>query len=190
MKKLLSALLAMICILGLCSCDTQTEKNVWFSHEILEACSVPALPEITDRDYYYEQIRVNDLTQADVIYFTASRGELESYAKVVYEYLSSLGFDYLGTRGGKKHALGGIAFVTWYYEEADVFDDFYTQMYSYNYVFVYSDRYDSDTGRVIFNEIIITNVDTAELSYKREQISYNAKITIRHDASYDFNEYD
>ena len=62
-------------------------------------------------------------------------------------------------------------------------------MYAYNYVFVYSSGYNS-SGNIIFNEIIITDFDPAQLKYKGEQISYNAKISLTYNANYAFYEYD
>ena len=131
MRKIISMLLLTICVIALSSCDgAEYKKNEWFTDDKLEQCGVSNLPTISCcSDYYYNN--------KSWVYFNASYHELEDYANIVYEYLKSQDFEYLGTRGHQKASLAG-AFASYYFKEIETFEDCYTQTYSKQYIFVYS----------------------------------------------------
>lgn len=176
MKKSFISLLLLVCILGLTSCtNAKYEKNVWFSNEKLEQWEIPSLPEITYSDYYHNN--------KDWVYFNASYNELEDYANIVYEYLKTQDFEYLGTRGHQKASLAG-AFASYYFKEIETFEDCYTQTYSKQYIFVYSNGNVNENGHMIFNEIIIGKFDDKSIKYDGKDIYCNAQIQIGYDAHY------
>ena len=100
MRKIISMLLLTICVLALSSCDgAKYKKNEWFAEDKLEQCEISNLPAVTCSDYYYNN--------KDWVYFNVSGQELNDYASVVFEYLESQNFEYLGTRGHQKASLAG-----------------------------------------------------------------------------------
>ena len=180
MKKILFMLLLTICFIALSSCDgAKYKKNEWFDADKLEQCEISNLPAITCSDYYY-----ND---KDWIYFNASYQELDDYANVVFEYLELQNFEYLGTRGHQKASLAG-AFASYYFKEIETFEDCYTQTYSKQYIFVYSNGNVNENGHMIFNEIIIGKFDDKTIKYDGKDIYCNAQIQIGYDVHYYFEE--
>lgn len=180
MKKIIINVIMIICILVLSSCDgAEYKKNAWFSNEKLDQCEISNLPSVTCSDYYYNN--------KDWVYFNASYHELDDYANIVYEYLKSQGFEYLGTRGNQKASLAG-AFASYYFKEIETFEDCYTQIYSKQYIFVYSNGNVNENGYMIFNEIIIGKFDDKTIKYDGKDIYCNAQIQIGYDADYNFEE--
>lgn len=180
MKKILFMLLSTICVIALSSCDgTKYKKNEWFAADKLEQCEISNLPTVTCSDYYYNN--------KDWVYFNVSGQELEEYAKVVYEYLESQNFEYLGTRGHQKASLAG-AFASYYFKEIESFDDCHTQSYGKDYIFIYSNGKVDENGQMVFNEIIIADFDNQTIRYDGKDIYCNAKIQIKYDAYYYFEE--
>lgn len=176
MKKHLLLLFIMLFIFTLTSCDgAEYDENVWFTKEKLEQCEISNLPTITCSDYYYNN--------KDWVYFNASWQQLEDYANVVFEYLESQNFEYLGTRGHQKASLAG-AFASYYFEEIESFDDCHTQSYGKDYIFVYSDGHVDENGQMTFNEIIIADFENETIRCEGKDIYCNAKIQIKYDAHY------
>ena len=177
MRKNISMLLLTICVIALSSCDgAEYKKNEWFTDDKLEQCGVSNLPTISCcSDYYYNN--------KSWVYFNASYHELEDYANIVYEYLKSQDFEYLGTRGHQKASLAG-AFASYYFKEIETFEDCYTQTYGKQYIFVYSNGNVNENGHMIFNEIIIGKFDDKTIKYDGKDIYCNAQIQIRYDAHY------
>ena len=181
MRKIISMLLLTICAIALSSCDgAEYKKNEWFTDDKLEQCGVSNLPTISCcSDYYYNN--------KSWVYFNASYHELEDYANIVYEYLKSQDFEYLGTRGHQKASLAG-AFASYYFKEIETFEDCYTQTYSKQYIFVYSNGNVNENGHMIFNEIIIGKFDDRTIKYDGKDIYCNAQIQIGYDSHYYFEE--
>ena len=177
MRKIISMLLLTICVIALSSCDgAEYKQNEWFADDKLEQCEISNLPTISCcSDYYYNN--------KSWVYFNASYHELEDYANIVYEYLKSQDFEYLGTRGHQKASLAG-AFASYYFKESETFEDCYTQTYSKQYIFVYSNGNVNENGHMIFNEIIIGKFDDKTIKYDGKDIYCNAKIQIGYDAHY------
>ena len=176
MKKFLFMLLSTICVIALSSCDgAKYKKNEWFAADKLEQCEISNLPAVTCSDYYYNN--------KDWIYFNASYEEVDDYANVVFEYLESQNFEYLGTRGHQKASLAG-AFASYYFKEIQSFEDCYTQDYSKQYIFVYSNGNVNENGHMTFNEIIIGKFDDKTIKYDGKDIYCNAQIQIGYDAHY------
>ena len=180
MRKIISMLLLIICVIALSSCDgAKYKKNEWFSADKLEQCEISNLPTVTCSDYYYNN--------KDWVYFNVSGQELNDYANVVFEYLESQNFEYLGTRGHQKASLAG-AFASYYFKEIESFDDCHTQSYGKDYIFIYSNGKVDENGQMVFNEIIIADFDNQTIRYDGKDIYYNAKIQIKYDAYYYFEE--
>ena len=181
MKKFFINLILITCILVLSSCDgAEYKKNEWFTDDKLEQCGVSNLPTISCcSDYYYNN--------KSWVYFNASYHELEDYANIVYEYLKSQDFEYLGTRGHQKASLAG-AFASYYFKEIETFEDCYTQTYGKQYIFVYSNGNVNENGHMIFNEIIIGKFDDRTIKYDGKDIYCNAQIQIGYDSHYYFEE--
>ena len=177
MRKNISMLLLTICVIALSSCDgAEYKKNEWFADDKLEQCEISNLPTISCcSDYYYNN--------KSWVYFNASYHELEDYANIVYEYLKSQDFEYLGTRGHQKASLAG-AFASYYFKEIETFEDCYTQTYGKQYIFVYSNGNVNENGHMIFNEIIIGKFDDKTIKYDGKDIYCNAQIQIGYDAHY------
>lgn len=175
MKKIIF-ILVLTCLVGMSSCDLASsyEKNVWYSNETLEQCLVSNLPEIISNDYYKKD--------NNSIYFNATNEEVRYYAKSVYEYLESKHFKYLGTRGEQKDSLAGVL-ASYYFRDVDSFGECYTQIYSKQYIFVYSNDNDDSDG-IVFNEIIISSIDSKVLKYDRKDVYYDAEINLKYDQSY------
>ena len=162
MRKIISMLLLIICVIALSSCDgAKYKKNEWFAEDKLEQCEISNLPTVTCSDYYYNN--------KDWIYFNVAGPELEEYANVVFEYLESQNFEYLGTRGHQKASLAG-AFASYYFKEIESFEDCYTQDYSKQYIFVYSNGNVNENGHMTFNEIIIGKFDDKTIKYDGKDI--------------------
>lgn len=178
MKKIVSTLLVLTCVFGLAGCSifkpTDYKSNEWYSDETLEKCLVSNLPEIANSDYYSKD--------NNFIYFTSTSEGVREYAKTVYEYLDSQNYKYLGTRGDQKASLAG-AFASYYFRDVDSFGECYSQMYSKEYIFVYSHDDDESDG-IVFNEIIISSIDSKTIKYEGKDISCNAKIELNYDESY------
>lgn len=83
----IAVLMAAILLFSLCGCT----RNDFFKQSILDRCLVPDLPHI---EYKKAQKKSNR-----VYNFVVSEEAYENYVVSVYEYLSSLDFKYLGTRG-------------------------------------------------------------------------------------------
>ena len=188
MKKLLAlCLTAVLCLCCLASCSASTVKNEWFSDEILEKCSVPDLPEISNSDYYYTYSEGTDDSFAfNYIEFKATSEEVREYARAVYEYLAAQDYRYLGTRGHQKSSLAG-AFSTYYFRDVDSFGECYTQTYSKQYIFVYSSDTDESDG-IVFNEIIVSTIDPKTIKYDGKDVSCNAHIKLHYNESYALKE--
>lgn len=182
MKKLLALILtAVLCLSCITSCDSSAVKNEWFSDEILEICAIPNLPEISDRDYYYRKSN-----RSARIEFKATFEEVREYARVVYEYLVSQDFEYLGTRGAQKASLAG-AFASYYFKDTNSFGECYSPYYAEDYIFVYSNDKDASDG-ITFCEILIASVDSKTIKYDGKDVAVNAKININYDDRYYLNE--
>ncbi len=182
MKKLIAISLILICVMGLSSCSSSTLKNKWFSNEILEKCAVPDLPEISGRDYYRTSDESADVWDFNYIEFKATSEEVRDYARAVYEYLAAQNFEYLGTRGYIKTSLAG-AFTTYYFKDTSSFGECYSPYYAEEYIFVYSNDKDTSDG-IIFNEILITSVDSKTIKYDGKDVTVNAEINIKYDVHY------
>ena len=178
MKKIVSILLVLTCILGLTGCSifkpTEYKSNEWYSNETLEKCLVSNLPEINNSDYYRKD--------NNFIYFTSTSQEIREYAKTIYEYLASQDYKYLGTRGVQKASLSG-AFASYYFRDVDSFGECYSQEYSREYIFVYSNDDDESDG-LVFNEIVISSIDTKTIKCDGKDISCNAKIELNYAEDY------
>ena len=180
MRKIISMLLSTICVIALSSCDgTEYPRNFRCFRERTEHCRQRTLPTVTCSDYYYNN--------KDWIYFNVAGPELEEYANVVFEYLESQNFEYLGTRGHQKASLAG-AFASYYFKEIESFEDCHTQSYGKDYIFVYSNGLVDENGQMVFNEIIIADFDNQTIRYDGKDIYCNAKIQIKYDAYYYFEE--
>lgn len=178
---------AVLCLCCLTSCDSSTVKNEWFSNEILEKCAIPDLPEISGRDYYYHFFDgTNDSFAYNYIEFKATSEEVREYARAVYEYLAAQDYKYLGTRGTQKSSLAG-AFATYYFRDVDSFGECYTQEYSKEYIFVYSNDTDESDG-IVFNEIIVSTIDSKTIKYNGKEVSCNAHIKLNYDEGYALKE--
>jgi len=172
-----------LCLCCLASCSSSTVKNEWFSDEILEKCAVPNLPQLSDSDYYYTYSEGTDDSFAfNYIEFKATSEEVREYARAVYEYLAAQDYKYLGTRGHQKSSLAG-AFASYYFRDVDSFGECYSQMYSKEYIFVYSNDTDESDG-IVFNEIIVSTVDSKTIKYDGKDVSCNAHIELHYDESY------
>lgn len=179
MKKILFMLLSTICVIALSSCDgAKYKKNEWFAADKLEQCEISNLPAVTCSDYYYNN--------KDWVYFNVLGQELHDYANVVFEYLESQNFEYLGTRGHQKASLAG--FASYYFKEIESFEDCHTQSYGKDYIFVYSNGLVDENGEMVFNEIIIADFDNQTIRYDGKDIYCNAKIQIKYDTYYYFEE--
>ena len=187
MKKLVSILLILMSIAMLSACSASTVKNEWFAEEILEKCAVPNLPKLSDSDYYYTYSEgTDDSLSFNYIEFNATSDAVRAYARTVYEYLAAQDYQYLGTRGGQKSSLAG-AFATYYFRDVDSFGECYYQMYSKEYIFVYSNDTDESDG-IVFNEIIVSSIDSKTIKYDGKDVSCNAHIKLNYDESYDLKE--
>lgn len=175
MRKISLILIVSFALMGLSACDFSSayEKNIWYSNETLEHCLVSGLPDFQGSDYYNNNNR---------IYFNATSQEVREYAKVVYEYLASQNFKYLGTRGAQKASLAG-AFASYYFRDVDSFGECYTQMYSKEYIFIYSNDNDESDG-LIFNEIIVSSIDSKTIKYDDKDVYCNAKIELNYNQRY------
>lgn len=178
MKKVIALIFMIINSIILSSCSlfssSPYEKNVWYSNETLEKCLISNLPEIINSDYYSNN--------NNFIYFNLSDKEVREYAKTVYAYLASQNYKYLGTRGDQKASLAG-AFATYYFRDVDSFGECYTQFYSMEYIFVFSNDNDDSDG-ILFNEIIISTIDSKNIKYDGKDLTCNAKIELNYDESY------
>ena len=178
MKKIFKLILLLVSLITFSSCSlfsgSSYEKNVWYSNEALEKSSVLNLPKITNSDYYNNS--------NNCVYFNLTNEEVREYAKTVYEYLDSLGYEYLGTRGHQKASLAG-AFASYYFRDVDSFGECYTQMYSMEYIFVYSNDIDDSNG-ILFNEIIISTINSKTIKYDKNEVICNAKIELNYDEHY------
>ena len=187
MKKLVSILLILMSIAMLSACSASTVKNEWFAEEILEKCAVPNLPKLSDSDYYYTYSEgTDDSLSFNYIEFNATSDAVRAYARTVYEYLAAQDYQYLGTRGGQKSSLAG-AFATYYFRDVDSFGECYYQMYSKEYIFVYSNDTDESDG-IVFNEIIVSTIDPKTIKYDGKDVSCNANIKLNYNESYALKE--
>ena len=187
MKKLVAILLILMSIATLSACSASTVKNEWFSDEILEKCAVPNLPQLSDSDYYYTYSEgTDDSFVFNYIEFKATSEEVREYARAVYEYLAAQDYKYLGTRGHQKSSLAG-AFATYYFRDVDSFGECYTQTYSKEYIFVYSNDTDESDG-IVFNEIIVSSIDSKTIKHEGKDVSCNAHIKLNYDESYALKE--
>ena len=170
MKKIFKLILLLASLITLSSCSlfsgSSYEKNVWYSNEALEKSLVLNLPKITNSDYYNNS--------SNCVYFNLTSEEVREYAKTVYEYL--------GTRGHQKASLAG-AFASYYFRDVESFGECYTQMYSKEYIFVYSNDND-DTNGLLFNEIIISTINSKTIKYDENEVICNAKIELNYDEHY------
>lgn len=174
MKKIFVFLLMLICILELSSCEAPSYiENQFYSSETLEEGLVPNLPK-PNGEYYSNN--------SNFIYFNLSSEEVREYAKTVYAYLASQNYKYLGTRGEQKSSLAG-AFASYYFRDVDSFGECYTQFYSMEYIFVYSND-DDDSDGILFNEIIISPINSKTIKHEGKEITCNAKIELNYDESY------
>ena len=166
MKKLLVLCLTVVlCLCCLASCGSTHKENKWFSEEKLTECLVGDLPKI-EKDY------VNH--NGEDIYVSFTDSEFEAYAKLVYDYLLSQEYKYLGTRGEQVGTLAGTL-TTYYFEPATELSEFYV---SGSYKFVYSDGTLDEDGDLIFCIISIYDYETKTLEYGTKNFSYNTLITL------------
>ena len=168
MKRL--SILFLILGLILCcltSCVGSSKENSWFSNDKLSECLVTELP-IPKNEYV--QDKYGDIC----VYFKDK--ELEDYAISVYEYLYSQNFKYFGTRGEQKNTLAGV-FTTYYFQSANDFSQFISD--EGNYVFVFSDGTLDENEEVVFNVLVIYNLETNTLEYGNKEFKYNTLISLR-----------
>ncbi len=178
MKKYFLLLTILILAIFFTSCNKNTySKNIWFSNERLAELEITDLPSPTCGDYYH-----NGKTW---VYFNTKKDELKDYAEEVFEYLKTKNFKYLGTRGTIKSSLAG-AFTSYHFKEIETFEDCYTQTYSKDYIFVYSNGIVDESGHMIFNEIIVADFDKNTIKVEESDVYYNSKIQVEYDAHYYF----
>ena len=168
MKKLLALCLTVVlCLCCLASCGSAHKENEWFSEEKLTNCLVGDLPTI-EKDY------VNH--NGEDIYVSFTDSEFKAYVKLVYDYLCSQEYKYLGTRGEQKNTLAG-AFTTYYFEPATELESF--RVIEDDYIFVFSDGSTDENGDVEFIILVIYDVSTNTLEYGNKKFTYNTQISLR-----------
>ncbi len=166
MKKLLALCLTVVlCLCCLASCGSAHKENEWFSEEKLTQCLVGELPTI-EKEYINHN--------GEDIYVSFTDSEFEAYAKLVYDYLLSQEYKYLGTRGEQVGTLAGTL-TTYYFEPATELSEFYV---SGSYKFVYSDGTLDEGGDLIFCIISIYDYETKTLEYGTKNFTYNTLITL------------
>lgn len=170
MKKYLLLIFTMFFLVALTSCDiNKYEENTWYSNDRLKECLVEDLPEIQNVDY----VKKND----EDVYFYMNSNDYNSYVNIVYNYLKSQNFEYLGTKGDDKASLAGML-STYYFKEANTLEEFRTDGDGSDYTFVYSDG-TLDGSRIVFN-IIKFYRDNSTLEYKNKEFNYNTFMVVRH----------
>lgn len=171
MKKYLLLIFTMFFLVTLTSCDINSyEENSWYSDDRLKECLVEDLPEIQNVDY----VKKND----EDVYFYMNSNDYNSYVNIVYNYLKSQNFEYLGTKGDDKASLAGML-STYYFKEANTLEEFRTDGDGSDYTFVYSDG-TLDGSRVVFNIIKFYRDDNSTLEYKNKKFNYNTFMVVRH----------
>lgn len=171
MKKYLLIIFTMLFLITLTSCDVNSyEENSWYSDDRLKECLVEDLPEIQNVDY----VKKND----EDVYFYMNSNDYNSYVNIVYNYLKSQNFEYLGTKGDAKASLAGML-STYYFKEANTLEEFRTDGDGSDYTFVYSDG-TLDGSRVVFNIIKFYRDDNSALEYKNKKFNYNTFMVVRH----------
>ena len=171
MKKYLLLIFTMSFLVALTSCDVNSyEENSWYSNDRLKECLVEDLPEIQNVEY----VKKND----EDVYFYMNSNDYNSYVNIVYNYLKSLNFEYLGTKGDAKASLAGML-STYYFKEANTLEEFRTDGDGSDYTFVYSDG-TLDGSRVVFNIIKFYRDDNSTLEYKNKKFNYNTFMVVRH----------
>ena len=167
MKKMLAlCLIVVVCLCCLASCSSAHEENSWFSEDKLNNCLVGDLPAIS-KDY------VNHSDED--IYVTFTDSEFEAYANLIYDYLCSQEYKYLGTRGEQKDTLAGV-FTTYYFEPATELESFWNEG---DYIFVFSDGRTDENGDVEFIILVIYEVSAKTLEYGNKKFTYNTQISLR-----------
>lgn len=104
--------------------------------------------------------------------------DYNSYVNIVYNYLKSQNFEYLGTKGDTKASLAGML-STYYFKEANTLEEFRTDGDGSDYTFVYSDG-TLDGSRIVFNIIKFYRDDNSTLEYKNKKFNYNTFMVVRH----------
>ena len=171
MKKYLLLIFTLSFLVALTSCDVNSyEENSWYSNDRLKECLVEDLPEIQNVEY----VKKND----EDVYFYMNSSDYNSYINTVYNYLKSLNFEYLGTKGDAKASLAGML-STYYFKEANTLEEFRTDGDGSDYTFVYSDG-TLDGSRVVFNIIKFYRDDNSTLEYKNKKFNYNTFMVVRH----------
>lgn len=171
MKKYLLLIFTMFFLVALTSCDiNKYEENTWYSNDRLKECLVEDLPEIQNVDY----VKKND----EDVYFYMNSNDYNSYVNIVYNYLKSQNFEYLGTKGDDKASLAGML-STYYFKEANTLEEFRTDGDGSDYTFVYSDG-TLDGSRIVFNIIKFYRDDNSTLEYKNKEFNYNTFMVVRH----------
>lgn len=171
MKKYLLLIFTMFFLVALTSCDiNKYEENTWYSNDRLKECLVEDLPEIKNVEY----VKKND----EDVYFYMNSNDYNSYVNIVYNYLKSQNFEYLGTKGDDKASLAGML-STYYFKEANTLEEFRTDGDGSDYTFVYSDG-TLDGSRIVFNIIKFYRDDNSTLEYKNKEFNYNTFMVVRH----------
>jgi hypothetical protein len=136
----LSLIAVMVC--SLCAC---LNDGAFFSKKILQENFVPDLPKIN--------CMRAEKQESKIYYVQTTEQAFHAYAKQVYEYLHSLDFEYLGTRGEKvSDFFGGMP--TYAFLAGNEISDF---LCSENcYVFVWANEWNRDTQNLRSRHFVLT----------------------------------
>ena len=169
MKKfLLSLSLIAVMLCGLCACSN---NGTFFSKEVLQDNLVPDLPKIS-----YNKAKQK---YKKMYYYHTTEDEFNSYVAKVYEYLKSLDFEYLGTRGEViTTAFGGCP--TYEFVLGNELSDF---LYAENYyVFVWANEKYADSAYDLHSYWL-------EISYYPENISADNKYNLSLNLNFNIESY-
>lgn len=169
MKKFLLGLsLIAVMLCGLCACSN---NGTFFSKELLQDNLVPDLPKIS-----YDKAKQR---YKKMYYYHTTEDEFNSYAAKVYEYLKSLNFEYLGTRGEVLDTFFGGC-PTYEFITGNELTDF---LYSENtYVFVWANEKYSESPYNLRSHWL-------EISYYPENISEDNKYNLSLNLNFNIHSY-
>ena len=166
MRKIFSFLLILCLLFALTGCGESYQEDVWYSSEKLAECLVPDLPQTSP----------TLLNQSDwKVYDSLTNAEFDTYVQLVYDYLKTQNFEYLGTRGHYKSSLS-IAFRSYYFQPAETLAQHYQNG---DYYFVYSDGSTDEGGSLVFWFLGIYRDIGASRDYDGKTYKYNTELTLR-----------
>ena len=179
MKRTLALILSVIFLFALASCEVGV-KDTWFSDEMLKSHGISSLPMPFDTlsNTVLAEYESDDGKFSGIFYFTATKDELNNYAKAVVEYLlKNENVFNLGELEGHGGLIGEIV----PYDDYKLVDEGFKYDQSlYNLAYSLSPTLNMGGGYIpsLDNPIKIT-IASVEAEELYSGFTYNAKIEIK-----------